>query len=207
MLPTSNVSVEQNRKGVTLDQNIDEDKFIPSYTIQNVVASVVLDQSFNLDDIHDIMINTEYNPKKFPGLVYRTKRPKTSTLIFSTGKMVCTGAKSSKNARKAVRKVVRDLKKNDIIVLNEPKITIQNMVASGALQKNVDLELAADLLENVMYEPEQFPGLILRMRDPKTVILIFSSGKYVCTGAKNEAMIQEATQKLHEELTDYALYF
>jgi len=134
--------------------------------IVNVVASVTLNQKFNLLDIVKNFRNVEYNPKRFPGLVFRLKRPKTATLIFSTGKMVCTGATSEKMARRAVNKVVRELKDNGIIILNKPKIVIQNMVASGNLHGAIDLETAADVLENVMYEPEQFPGLIYRMQDP-----------------------------------------
>jgi transcription initiation factor TFIID TATA-box-binding protein len=175
--------------------------------IQNVVASATLDQTFNLLDIEKIFMNVEYNPKRFPGLVFRLKRPKTATLIFSSGKMVCTGAKSSKMARSAIRKVVRELKKNGIIVLGKPRITIQNMVASANLHGKVDLETAADLLDNVMYEPEQFPGLIYRMADPKTVLLVFSSGKIVCTGGKNEEMVHESVHKLYDVLDDYALLY
>ena len=154
--------------------------------IQNVVASGSLNQKFNLLDIQKVFVTSEYNPKRFPGLVFRLKRPKTSTLIFNSGKMVCTGAKSAKMAKSAIRKVVRELKKAGIIILGRPQITIQNIVASGYLKGNVDLEMAADLLDNVMYEPEQFPGLIYRMRDPKVVLLIFASGKIVCTGAKSD---------------------
>ena len=135
--------------------------------IQNVVASGSLNQKFNLLDIQKYFVTTEYNPKRFPGLVFRLKRPKTSTLIFNSGKMVCTGAKSAKMAKSAIRKVVRELKKAGIIILGRPQITIQNIVASGNLKGNVDLEMAADLLDNVMYEPEQFPGLIYRMREPR----------------------------------------
>jgi len=175
--------------------------------IQNVVASATLDQKFNLLDIIKTFRNVEYNPKRFPGLVFRLKRPKTATLIFSSGKMVCTGAKSEKQARAAVRKVVRELKNNGIIVLNKPVITIQNIVASANLQNKVDLESAADLLDNVMYEPEQFPGLIYRMRDPKTVLLVFTSGKIVCTGGKSEENVHESVHKLHELLDDYALFY
>jgi len=175
--------------------------------IQNVVASGSLNQKFNLLDIQKVFVTTEYNPKRFPGLVFRLKRPKTSTLIFNSGKMVCTGAKSAKMAKSAIRKVVRELKKAGIIILGKPQITIQNIVASGNLKGNVDLEMAADLLDNVMYEPEQFPGLIYRMRDPKVVLLIFASGKIVCTGAKSESMVQEAVQKLYGIIDDYALFF
>jgi transcription initiation factor TFIID TATA-box-binding protein len=175
--------------------------------IVNVVASVTLNQTFNLLDIVKIFRTVEYNPKRFPGLVFRLKRPKTATLIFSTGKMVCTGAKSEKLARRAVHKVVRELKDNGIIILNKPKIVIQNMVASGNLHGAIDLETAADVLENVMYEPEQFPGLIYRMKIPKTVLLLFASGKIVCTGAKSEEMVHESVANIYEVLQDYDLLF
>ena len=175
--------------------------------IQNVVASVTLDQKFNLLDIVKTFRNVEYNPKRFPGLVFRLKRPKTATLIFSTGKMVCTGAKSEKIAISAVNKVVRELKKNGIVVLGKPVIIIQNIVASANLHSQVDLETASDVLDNVMYEPEQFPGLIYRMADPKTVLLVFTSGKIVCTGGKSEEIVYESVHKLYETLDDYDLFY
>jgi transcription initiation factor TFIID TATA-box-binding protein len=175
--------------------------------IVNVVASASLDQKFNLIDIFKVIRNAEYRPKTFPGLVFRLKKPKTATLIFSTGKMVCTGAKSEKMARRAVHKVVRELKDNGIIVLGKPKIVIQNIVASANLHGRIDLEMGADVLDNVMYEPEQFPGLIYRMQDPKTVLLLFSSGKLVCTGAKSEKMVHESVVKIYEILIDYDLIY
>ena len=175
--------------------------------IQNVVASASVNQEFNLEDIMKNFMNTEYRPKRFPGLVFRLKRPKTATLIFSTGKMVCTGAKSEKLAIAAVNKVVKELKAGGIIVLGKPVITIQNIVASANLQNKVDLETAADLLDNVMYEPEQFPGLIYRMSDPKTVLLLFSSGKIVCTGGKSEKIVHNSVNNLYELLDDYDLFY
>jgi transcription initiation factor TFIID TATA-box-binding protein len=175
--------------------------------IVNVVASVTLNQKFNLLDIVKNFRNVEYNRERFPGLVFRLKRPKTATLIFSTGKMVCTGAKSEKMAKRAVNKVVRELKKGGIIILGKPKIVIQNMVASANLHGAIDLETAADILENVMYEPEQFPGLIYRMQDPKTVLLLFASGKLVCTGAKSAEMVNESVVKVYGVLRDYDLLF
>jgi len=175
--------------------------------IVNVVASASLDQKINLLDIMKVFRNVEYRPKQFPGLVFRLKRPKTATLIFSSGKMVCTGAKSEKMARSAVKKVVRELKNNGIVILGKPKIVIQNMVASANVHGKIDLETAADVLDNVMYEPEQFPGLIYRMSDPKTVLLLFASGKLVCTGAKSEGMVYESVAKVYEVLDDYDLLF
>ncbi len=176
-------------------------------SIENVVASATLDQKIDLLAIMKVFRNVEYRPKQFPGLVFRLKRPKTATLIFGSGKMVCTGAKSEKQARSAVKKVVRELKTNGIIILGKPKIVIQNIVASANLHGKIDLETAADIMDNVMYEPEQFPGLIFRMGEPKVVMLLFASGKLVCTGAKHEDMVREAVEKLHGILEDYDLIY
>lgn len=183
---------------------IDEDLAI---SVENVVASVTLDQKIDLLAIMKVFRNVEYRPKQFPGLVFRLKRPKTATLIFGSGKMVCTGAKSEKMARRAVHKVVRELKNNEIIKKGDPKIVIQNIVASANLHGKIDLETAADIMDNVMYEPEQFPGLIYRMPAPKVVMLLFASGKLVCTGAKHEDMVKEAVDKLHALLKDYELLY
>ena len=176
-------------------------------SIENVVATASLDQKLDLLAIMKVFRNVEYRPKKFPGLVFRLKRPKTATLIFSTGKMVCTGAKSDKLAHSAIRKVVKELKNNGVIILGRPEIKVQNIVATANLHTNIDLEAAADILDNVLYEPEQFPALIYRMADPKVVILVFSSGKLVCTGAKSAEMVGEAIMKLYRILDEYGLLF
>ena len=176
-------------------------------SVENVVATASLGQKLDLIAIMKVFRNVEYRPKKFPGLVFRLKRPKTATLIFSTGKMVCTGAKSEKLAHSAIRKVVRELKNNGIIILGKPEITVQNIVATANLHAKVDLEVAADVLENIMYEPEQFPGLIYRMADPKVVILIFASGKLVCTGGKSAEMVDVTVAKLHGVLEEYDLIY
>ena len=150
----------------------------------------------------------EYRPEQFPGLVFRLKRPKTATLIFNSGKMVCTGAKSEKESKRAVMKVIRELKKSGIIIIGKPELNIQNIVASANLAGLIDLERSAYTLGRTMYEPEQFPGLIYRMDEPKVVILLFASGKLVCTGAKKEEDVYEAVTKLHEtlELEDLIYY-
>jgi len=176
-------------------------------SVENVVATATLGQKLDLMAIMKVFQNVEYRPKKFPGLVFRLKRPKTATLIFSTGKMVCTGAKSEKLARSAIRKVVRELKSNGIIILGKPEIMIQNIVASANLHGKIDLEMAADIMDNVMYEPEQFPGLIYRMAEPKVVILIFTSGKLVCTGGKSAEMVDVAVAKLYGLLEEDDLIY
>jgi len=175
--------------------------------IQNVVASATLNQKVDLNAVVKSYPGVEYRPEQFPGLVFRLRKPKTATLIFSSGKMVCTGAKSEVLARRAVMTVAKELKKSGIVIIGKPELKIQNIVASASLGGKIDLEQAVSKLVKTMYEPEQFPGLIYRMDEPKVVILIFASGNLVCTGAKKEQDVYDAVHKLHESLEEQNLIF
>ena len=174
----------------------------PVVSIENVVASASVDQKMDLNEITRTFPDVEYHPDQFPGLVFRLKSPKTATLIFSSGKMVCTGAKSEEISRKAVQTVVQRLRKGGIKIKKDAVVEIQNIVASINLGGKIQLEQAARTLPRSMYEPEQFPGLIHRMLDPKTVILLFSSGKLVCTGAKKEPDVYRSVNNLHALLEE-----
>ena len=178
-----------------------------SISIENIVASVTLNQKIDLNAIVKGNPTVKYRPKQFPGLVFRLKKPKTAILIFSTGKMVCTGAKSEKEAKRAIKKVVMELKKSGIIIVGKPEIKVVNMVASANLSGSIDLDDCAYALGRNMYEPEQFPGLIYRMDDPKVVILLFSNGKIVCTGATKEEDVYKAVAKLHKNLKEKELIY
>jgi transcription initiation factor TFIID TATA-box-binding protein len=182
-------------------------KFEDFVRIENVVASATLNQRIDLNAVVKGYPGVEYRPEQFPGLVFRLKRPKTATLIFSSGKMVCTGAKSEKEAKRAIKKVVKELKKSGIIIPGKPLIKIVNMVASANLSGRIELEEAAFSLGRTMYEPEQFPGLIYRVDEPKVVILLFASGKLVCTGATKEEDVYEAVGNLHKKLEEKELIF
>ena len=175
--------------------------------IQNVVSVADLKQKIDLLAIMKTFFNVEYRPKQFPGLVFKLKRPKTTTLIFASGKMVCTGAKSEKMAKSAVKKVVRELRKAGFIIRRIQKNEIVNIVGTADAGGEVDLEAAADILDNVMYEPEQFPGLIYRMEEPKVVVLVFRSGKMVLTGGRREDQVHEATEKIVSILTENELIY
>ncbi len=173
------------------------------YKIENVVATVVVEitEKIDLNIIARKHADVEYNPERFPGLVMRILKPKATILIFSTGKMVVTGMRKASEADRVVEKVLKNIRKAGIKVSN-PEITIQNIVASGDLHTNIDLNMAAIVMEYAMYEPEVFPGLIYRMQDPKTVFLIFSTGRIVCTGAKKKEIVREAVRKLNKEVRD-----
>jgi len=174
----------------------------PIISIENVVVSATIEQGLDLKEITKKFPDVEWNPKLFPGAVFRLRSPKTATLLFRTGKMVCTGAKSEEIARKAVKTVVQKLRKGGIKIKKDATVTIQNIVASINLGGRINLEEVARRLPRSMYEPEQFPGLIHRMLDPKTVILIFSTGKLVCTGGKTEKDVYRSVNQLHHLLEE-----
>jgi transcription initiation factor TFIID TATA-box-binding protein len=175
--------------------------------IENVVASATLKQNINLNSIMRIFPSVIYRTQQFPGLVYRLKKPKTATLLFSSGKMICTGAKSERQAKRVIMSIVEDLRRNGIIIAVRPEIKIQNIVASVGLGGCIDLEKTAYSLKRSMYEPEQFPGLIYKMDDPKVVMLLFTSGKSVCAGAKKENEVHEAVVKLQKVLEEKELIY
>ncbi len=178
----------------------DSDYPKPQVNIENIVATVILNQPLDLNLIETRIPDVDYNPDQFPGLVYRLNEPKVTALIFKSGKMVVTGSKSVKQLVYAVKKLLKTLIENGIQIRGRPQIQIQNIVASANLKVNIDLERAAEVLERSMYEPEQFPGLIYRMTKPRVVLLIFSSGKMVITGAKREDEVYEAVDRIYETL-------
>jgi transcription initiation factor TFIID TATA-box-binding protein len=175
--------------------------------IQNVVATATLNQKVDLNAVVKAYPDVEYRPELFPGLVFRLKRPKTATLIFSTGSMVCTGAKSGEESGRAIMTVVKELKKGGLIILGKPDFKVVNMVASASLGGKIDLERTSVTLRKTLYEPEQFPGLIYMMNEPKVVILVFASGRLVVSGAKKEKEVYDAVHKLQGSLEEQNLIF
>jgi transcription initiation factor TFIID TATA-box-binding protein len=148
----------------------------------------------------------EFSPERFPGLIYHTHRPDSAVLLFRSGKLVCTGTKTLDEVNKVITGIVKTLKKQKLGVLGvvvKPQIQIQNIVASADLKTKIDLvQIAMTFgIERIEYEPEQFPGLVYRLKDPKVVSLLFSSGKIVLTGATNISDIKLAVEKIKKELS------
>jgi transcription initiation factor TFIID TATA-box-binding protein len=157
-----------------------------------------LGTELDLPTIASSLEGSEYEPERFPGLIYRLKEPKTATLLFHSGKVVCTGAKSLEQVKMAIEKVTKQLEKAGIHIKIEPKIEVQNIVASSDLGQSINLNAIAITLglERVEYEPEQFPGLVYRLDVPKVVLLLFGSGKLVCTGARKPQDVEDAVDKI-----------
>ncbi|MHC1632143.1 MAG: TATA-box-binding protein [Methanotrichaceae archaeon] len=176
--------------------------------IENVVASTKLAEEFDLIKIENDLEGAEYNKEKFPGLVYRVKSPKAAFLIFTSGKIVCTGAKNVADVRTVITNMAQTLKDIGFSKVNlDPDIHVQNIVASADLKASLNLNaIALGLgLENIEYEPEQFPGLVYRIKSPKVVVLIFSSGKLVVTGGKSPDECEEGVKIVRERLENLGL--
>ena len=172
--------------------------------VVNIVVSTSLEHDIPLEKMAATLSNTEYNPEQFPGLVIRIKDPKTSALIFSSGKVVCTGARTMENVHGSIKKIIKSLEKIGIKIKIKPEVKIQNIVASGSVGMDLNLNILATKLQNVEYEPEQFPGLVYKLQksktNPQATFLLFSNGKIVCTGTKSEEEVHSALDKLIENL-------
>jgi transcription initiation factor TFIID TATA-box-binding protein len=161
--------------------------------IVNIVLSVTYEGvEFNLEKLARSLDGARYDPEVFPGIAYKSDEPLASFLIFASGKMNCVGAKSMKDAKLAIKKLTMKLKKAGVKIRAEPKVKVQNIVASFDFGTEFDLERIARTFDNTEYEPEVFPGLVFRMEDPAVVVLLFVSGKGVCAGAKSTKDINRA---------------
>jgi transcription initiation factor TFIID TATA-box-binding protein len=179
--------------------------YMSEVKIENVVASTSLDQKFDLGLITVALDDVEYEPEQFPGLVYHLDKPKAAALIFGSGKIVCTGAKSIDEARIAIEKIVDKIKDAGIDITKKPEVVVQNVVATANLHAELNLDAIAIGLDNTEYEPEQFPGLVYRMKVPKVVLLLFGSGKIVCTGAKSVEDAENAAKNVAIKLNELEL--
>lgn len=171
--------------------------------IENIVASTQITEELDIKRLAKKIPDSKYNPEDFPGLILHFKDPKTVALLFSSGKVICTGAKNMREVDDAVRKIINKIKAVGISVPKKPEVKTQNIVASSDLKKELHLSSIAEglLLENVEYEPEQFPGLVYRMENLGVVLLLFSSGKLVCTGAKKLEDVSTAIETMTDKLS------
>ncbi|TYL36180.1 TATA-box-binding protein [Natronococcus pandeyae] len=178
-----------------------------SIEIENVVASSGIGQELELESLAMDLEGADYDPEQFPGLVYRTTDPKSAALIFRSGKIVCTGAKSVDNVHESLEIVFQMLRDLNIAVDEDPEVIVQNIVSSADLGRNLNLNaIAIGLgLENIEYEPEQFPGLVYRLDEPEVVALLFGSGKLVVTGGKEVDDAKEAVGVIADRLEDLGL--
>ena len=167
------------------------------YQIVNLVASAALKSTLDLYNLAVSVPNIEYEPEQFPGAILKLKEPKVSMLLFKNGKVICSGASSEKEIELGIIKASRLIHEiqPSVKVLKKVEYTVVNLVATANLHQNLDLFHTALSLDNVEYEPEQFPGAILRLEDPKITLLLFKNGKVICAGAKKEEFLKKGLEK------------
>jgi transcription initiation factor TFIID TATA-box-binding protein len=175
--------------------------------IENVVASSSLADQLDLRAVALTLDRAEYEPDKFPGVIYRLREPKTAILLFQSGKIVCTGGKSLRQVEDSIHLVSALIRKGGQKVFAHPKILVQNIVATSDLEDTINLtSIAVTLgLDRVEYEPEQFPGLVCRIEKPRVVVLLFGSGRMVCTGARRPSDVSLAVENITRDLQDAGL--
>ncbi|WOF16499.1 TATA-box-binding protein [Methanoplanus sp. FWC-SCC4] len=178
-----------------------------SLKIENIVASAKVAESLDLQMINEKIKDAEYNKKRFPGVVLRMQDPKIAALVFGSGKVVLTGAKSVDSLSKGLEILGKRLRDLDIDIPMELEYKIQNIVTSADLGSPINLnKIAVGFnLERIEYEPEQFPGLVYRLEEPKVVVLLFGSGKLIITGGKQPEDAKGAVQKILSDLSNLGL--
>ena len=186
------------------------DKRVWSKT-QNVVVSANIFAKLPLEKLAVLLDHSDYTPETFPGLIYKVEDEKfsftkASYLLFRSGRVICTGTKSIKHARSAVHHVIEDLKEDGIEITKKPEIKVQNMVASGSVGGRLNLNEIVFKFENTEYEPEQFPGLVYKLKGEEVLqnitFLLFGTGKIVITGARSEKQIKDSVKFLRAQLIE-----
>lgn len=174
-----------------------------SVKVQNVVVSTHVDTVFPLTKLAETYEGAEYEPEAFPGLVMRLKDPNITALVFRSGTIVCVGSKTEKEAIAGIEKILKMIKKLGVKVPDKYTTKIENIVAVGTLGYDLNLEEIAFKMEDSEYEPENFPGLICRLSDPKVSFLVFSSGSIVCVGGKKISDAKRGLSLIEEKLKKY----
>ncbi len=178
------------------------DKRYDSLKIENIVASGAIADSIDLADVSGKVANCELNQKRFPGAVFRLENPKIASLIFSSGKVVLTGIRDEETLTRGIALIIAAMKDAGVKTYSEPRVAVTNIVCSYDIGKNINLNKVVITLnlENIEYEPEQFPGLVYRIRDPKVVALLFSSGKIILTGGRTLDEIKQGLDFLEQKI-------
>lgn len=178
-----------------------------SLKIENIVASAKVTESLDLPTLASQLKDAEYNKKRFPGVVLRMQEPKIASLIFGSGKVVLTGAKSIDSLSKGLEILGAQLRELNIDITEDLSYKIQNIVTSADLGTPINLnKIAVGFnLDRIEYEPEQFPGLVYRLEEPKVVVLLFGSGKLIITGGKQPEDAKKAVQKILADLENLGL--
>jgi transcription initiation factor TFIID TATA-box-binding protein len=172
-------------------------------TIQNIIATASLTCPINLRELAASTPNTTYNPAVFAACILRSRISRCTTLIFASGKIVCTGTKSETELACALRSVLSVLPETDIF-----ESEIQNIVSTAQVPWTLNLLSILNChhhREFCSFDPEIFPGLVYKLQNPTVTLLIFANGKLVITGAKSTTDVHFAYNIMYPILRGFAL--
>jgi transcription initiation factor TFIID TATA-box-binding protein len=172
-------------------------------TVENIIAYSKIADELDIHKIAEKIPGFMYDPSEFLGLTLKLDVPNVAILLLPNGKLICTGAKKIEDIEYSIKYVVNKIKNIGVKIKSKTDIEIQNIVASFNFEKQLNLDLISKtlMLENTSFEPEEFPGLIYKMDDLGAILLIFSSGKVVCTGVKNLEDASKAIDTMKEKIS------
>ena len=171
------------------------------FNIENIVFSTKISDDLNIENLSKIFLNSKYNIDEFSGLIIDFDNPKCAIFIFPNGRIVCTGLKDLDDIEIISNKIIDDIEKHQISIFDDINITIENIIASTSHEDKLNLDAISESIEKVEYEPEKFPGLVHKMENPSVVLLLFSSGKIVCTGGKSIKDASDAIDAFKDKLS------
>ena len=175
--------------------------------IENIVANAQISQGLDIESLVEKIPELIYNPDDFKGATYKLDNPKTALLIMPNGKVICTGAINMEEVETSIRLITEKLNNVGIEVNTNPTIETQNIVVSTDVNRSLDLSSISKslMMKNVNYEPDKFPGLIYNMDDLGVIVLLFSSGKIICTGAKIFDDASKAIEMMKDKLSSFGV--
>ena len=187
------------------------DKNSLTYVIQNIVVRLDICRKLNLSAVLSSLANSTYDPNRFPGLFLRINAPKSVLIIFRSGKIIITGIKLFEDIDSILEILITQFNQkkllNNTLIKKNFKVKVVNIVITADLNNKIDLDLASLILENAIYEPEVFPGLMYKHNDPvKSTFLIFSTGKLVFTGIDRKEVIEPCLISIGRLLKNKGLF-
>lgn len=174
--------------------------------IVNVVSTSSIQKQIDLGTLAKSIPNTVFNRSQFPGAILKLQNPKSTALIFSSGKIICAGTKSEEQAKRVTLQILNMLKQIGYGT-NGTEIRIENIVASVNYGRQIKLTECAKSLSRCMYEPEQFPAVFYRMTMPSATALVYKTGRIVCTGPNTLEKILQAVMQFYRFLIQKELFF
>ncbi len=180
---------------------------MPELKIENIIFSANLAEKIDTKYLSKKFDNSKYDTDEFSGLILEVDNPKCAIFLLPNGQLFCTGIKNMDDIEIVVDRVINDIDQYNLRIFDDIHIEILNITASLRLYKNLNLNNIKDQLkfENIKFNKDDFPGLILDIIDPKIYVIIFESGMIVFTGAKEIEDIKKALGMLKDNLLNIGI--